>query len=83
MCSLAGVSPITLLYVARSAVPFDELVNGIETNGMKGIVVDQMFLDVIAAIHRPQDCRKLTFVTNFLSSLLHYALKMCQEPSAH
>lgn len=56
MYSLAGVSPITLLYVAGSAVPFDELVKGIETNGMKGIVVDQMFLDVIADIRRPQDC---------------------------
>lgn len=53
MCSLADVSPITLLYVAGSAVLFDELVNGIETNGTKGIVVDQMFLDVIADIHRP------------------------------
>lgn len=56
MCSLAGVSPITLLYVAESAVPFDELVNGIETSGMKGIEVDQMFLDVIADTHGPQAC---------------------------
>ncbi|KAF4110924.1 hypothetical protein G5714_007955 [Onychostoma macrolepis] len=31
----SGVSPIVLLYVADSAVPFDELVNGIETSGMK------------------------------------------------
>jgi len=56
MCSLAGVSPITLLYVAGSAMPFDELVNGIETNGMKRILVDQMFLEIIADISRPQDC---------------------------
>ncbi|RXN17364.1 hypothetical protein ROHU_027044 [Labeo rohita] len=35
--SFTGVSPITLLYVADSAVLFDELVNGIETNGMKVI----------------------------------------------
>lgn len=56
MCSLAGVSPIVLLYVADSAVPFDELVNGIETSEMKGIVADQMFLEVVADIHRPQAC---------------------------
>lgn len=56
MCSLAGVSPITLLYVAESAVPFDELVNGIKTSGMKDTEVDQMLLDVIADFRRPQAC---------------------------
>ncbi len=80
MCSLAGVSPIILLYIAYSAMPFDELVNGIKTSGMKGIVADQMFLEVVAAIPRPQAL--VTFVTNVLGSL-QYALWMCQEPSAH
>lgn len=50
MCSLAGVSPIRLVYVAESAAPFDELVNGIQTSWMEGIVDDQKFHDVMGDI---------------------------------